>query len=53
MINLEDFTILQRHMSTLKETSKDNHDGYDYYMTESMMPAVNFDDVSQLRKNPA
>ncbi len=45
MINLEDFPILQRHMSTLKETSKDNHDGYDYYMTESMMPAVNFDDV--------
>ncbi|MBP3609495.1 MAG: hypothetical protein J6J42_04060 [Lachnospiraceae bacterium] len=46
MIKIENYTILKNHMSNLKETSKDKHDnGEIFYMTESLLPAVNFDEV--------
>lgn len=46
MIKIEDYEILMKHMSTLKETSIDKHDnGSVCYMTNSPLRAVNFDDV--------
>ena len=45
MINIHLYPILNDHISTLKETSKDNHDGMVVYMTESDAEVVNFDDV--------
>lgn len=48
MIKIGDYEILRKHMSNLKETSKDKHDnGKVVYMTESLFPAVNFDDVKE------
>lgn len=45
MIKIEDYEILSKNISTLKETSKDYHDEEEYYMTESLLPAVDFDKV--------
>ncbi len=45
MIKTEDYGIFEHNVSTLKDTSKDNHDGTDYYMTESSLAVVNFDHV--------
>lgn len=45
MIDVEKYPILSNHKSTLKETSKDFHDGNDVFMTESLAEAINFDDV--------
>ena len=45
MIDINQYPILSNHISTLKETSKDDHDGTVVYMTESSAAAVNFDDV--------
>ncbi len=45
MINIVEYPNLYRHLSTLKETSKDDHDGSVCFMTESTIPAVNFDAV--------
>lgn len=45
MIRIGDFSIFRDSISTLKETSKDNHDGIDLYMTESTLETVNFDKV--------
>lgn len=45
MIDVEKYPILSKHKSTLKETSKDSHDGNDVFMTESLAEAINFDDV--------
>ena len=46
MINLEDYDILKNNISTLKETSKDNHNNEsETFMTQSMLPAVDFDEV--------
>lgn len=48
MIHLSDYVIFKNHMSTLKDTSIDEHDkGTVLYMTESDFPAVNFDDVKK------
>ncbi|GMQ58652.1 hypothetical protein AN1V17_30470 [Vallitalea sediminicola] len=45
MIDIEDIELLKRNISTLKETSKDNHDGDDFYMTQSSLPVIDFDKV--------
>lgn len=45
MIDISKYPILNNHISTLKETSKDNHDGTVVYMTQSEAEVVNFDDV--------
>ncbi len=45
MIDISKYPILSGHISTLKETSKDNHDGSTVYMTGSDFEVVNFDDV--------
>ena len=46
MINHEDYDILKNNISTLKETSKDNHNNEsETFMTQSMLPAVDFDEV--------
>jgi len=45
MIRVEDYSIFQNHMSTLKETSKDDHDGNEVFMTTSLLPVVDFDAV--------
>lgn len=45
MINIEDFEILSKHISTLKETSIDKHDKETHYMTNCLYPAVDFDKV--------
>lgn len=43
MINLSDYAIFNRNISSLKETSKD--DNHEVYMTESLRPVINFDKV--------
>ena len=48
MIDINNYNILNNNLSTLKETSKDNHNGEEVYMTESELPAVNFDDVKDV-----
>lgn len=45
MIDVDNFPILSNNKSTLKETSKDNHDGAITFMTESDAEAINFDKV--------
>lgn len=45
MINLSEYKIFANHFSTLKETSADKSKGKKVYMTESLLDAVNFDDV--------
>lgn len=45
MIDINDYDILKSNISTLKDASKDNHDGADSYMTESIISVVNFDKV--------
>ena len=45
MNSIEAHEILANNISTLKEISKDNHDGIEYYMTESTLTAVDFDAV--------
>lgn len=45
MIKIEDYEIFNTNISTLKETSRDNHDNTDCYMTESTLAAINFDRV--------
>lgn len=45
MINIDDFEIFKNNLSTLKEASKDNHDGVDSYMTDSTLEVINFDKV--------
>jgi hypothetical protein len=59
VIKTSDYEIFERNVSTLKETSKDNHDGTVYYMTDSLLPTINFDQVKdeyirslQLCENP-
>lgn len=45
MIDIKSIDILNQAMCSLKDTSKDNHDGTDIFLTESMIPVVNFDIV--------
>lgn len=45
MIKVEDYQILQKHLSTLKETSKDDHDTTPKFMTDSLLSVVDFDAV--------
>ncbi|TJX12918.1 hypothetical protein E9840_11515 [Tissierella creatinini] len=45
MIKVDDYEILSKNISTLKETSRDYHDEVDHYMTDSLLPAVDFDKV--------
>ena len=45
MTSFDDIEIFTNNKTTLKETSKDNHDGNDIYMTESTLNVVNFDEV--------
>lgn len=45
MINIEDYSIFLSNKSSLKETSKDNHDGKEIYMTESEIDVVDYDKV--------
>ena len=45
MSDLYDFEIFKNNKTSLKETSKDNHDGTDIFMTESTLSVVNFDAV--------
>lgn len=48
MISFDDYPILKNHMSTLKETSIDDHDNtHIAYMTYSERDAINFDDVKR------
>jgi hypothetical protein len=43
MSDFERIGILKDSTCTLKETSRDNHDGNDFYMTSSLLKVVNFD----------
>lgn len=45
MIDLSKYPIFQNHISNLKETSLDKHDGTNEYMTQSTRVAINFDEV--------
>lgn len=45
MIDLSKYPIFQNHISKLKETSLDKHDGKHEYMTQSTREAIDFDDV--------
>lgn len=45
MISLTDYKIFRDNMSTLMDTSLDDHNGVKTYMTKSTLPAVNFDNV--------
>jgi hypothetical protein len=45
MTDLDSIEIFCKYKTTLRETSKDNHDGYDIFMTESTLSVVNFDNV--------
>lgn len=48
MINFDDYDILKNNISTLKETSIDNHDKTNIrYMTYSEKEAINFDNVKR------
>jgi len=47
MIDIRNFPFFSNNQSTLKETSKDDHDGTVCYMTESLLPAINFDGVKE------
>ena len=52
MIDIENYEILKKHKTTLKETSKDNHNGASVYMTNSVLEVINFDDVKSEYCNP-
>src|SRR5215472_4930129 len=45
MLEIDEVPIFNNNKTTLKETSKDNHDGVDVFMTESTLSVVNFDSV--------
>jgi hypothetical protein len=45
MIDIKSIDILKNAMCPLKDASKDNHDGTDIYLTESVIPVINFDEV--------
>ena len=45
MIELADYPIFCRNITTIKETSKDNHDGVTLFMTMLEIPVINFDGV--------
>jgi hypothetical protein len=48
LIHFDNYDILKSNISTLKETSIDNHDKNNIcYMTDSEIEAVNFDDVKR------
>ncbi|MCL2201742.1 MAG: hypothetical protein FWB75_07230 [Oscillospiraceae bacterium] len=45
MIQIDNHEILKSSVSTLRETSVNNHDGTNIYLTESTISVVNFDSV--------
>ena len=45
MININNYKFFKNNLSTLKEISKDNSKTIVEYMTESILPVVNFDGV--------
>ena len=45
MINIDNYDILKNNLSTLKKISKDDSETIVEYMTESILPVVNFDGV--------
>lgn len=45
MISLKNYPIFMHHISNLKDTSLDKHDGSNKYMTQSTLAAINFDGV--------
>lgn len=45
MIDIDKYTILKKHISTLKKTSEDIHDGRPVYMTDSQAEVIDFDAV--------
>ena len=45
MINIFEYDILGNAICTLREVSVDNHNGTNFYMSESPVPVVNFDTV--------
>ena len=45
MINIDNYDILKNNLSTLKKISKDDSEIIVEYMTESILPVVNFDGV--------
>lgn len=50
MIKIENFELFKNNMSTLKETSKDKHEKNNKniaYMTDSLIPVVDFDKVKE------
>lgn len=47
MIDVKNFPILNDSICSLKETSKDDHDGTVCYVTDLMLPVVNFDTVKK------
>lgn len=48
LIRFDEYPILKNHLSTLRETSVDDHDRANIvYMTDSDREAVNFDDVKR------
>ncbi len=44
-IRIKDFPIFRNHLSTLAKTSVDTSEGNPVQMTDSDLPAINFDDV--------
>ena len=47
MIDVKKIELLNTSMCTLMETSRDNHDGVDYYLSDSKLKVVNFDAVKE------
>ena len=45
MTRIDEYSILKKAICSLRETSIDNHDGNADYMSESILPVVNFDTV--------
>ena len=52
MIDLEEYEIFTSNISTLRQTSKDNHEGKNIYMTNSKLKVINFDGVKKKYVKP-
>jgi len=45
MIDIYSFEMLRNASCSLRDASRDNHDGTDVFLTDSMIPVINFDKV--------
>jgi hypothetical protein len=52
MVDMENIEIFKNHRTTLKETSKDSHNGADIFMTDSLLSVINFDAVKDEYAKP-